>query len=157
MATIAVQSRPTVRERQVAEQLASQQRLAEAFERLRSVYGGRLKTALPGISHQYVSAVLRGEAPCSLVRFVQFLGPLTPAEREYVLGAWLDGAEDAPTKAPLVEVAEASEAVGEAIGHAARILAARTVSPRELVLLRERIRRAQREIGDVAYIARSSR
>lgn len=145
---IASQCQPSTRARLVADAAWAQQCLAEAFRRLRDVYAGRHADALPGISHQYISKVLAGEAPCSLMRFAQLFGPLTAAERLFVLGAWLDGARPCD-KPPQVEVAEASEAGGEAIGLALRILAAPASSPRDLDGLRAACHRAEREFEDV--------
>lgn len=146
--SIAAQCQPSTRARLGAEALWAQQCLAEAFRRLRDVYAGRHADALPGISHQYISKVLAGEAACSLLRFAQLFGPLNAAERLFVIGAWLDGAQSSD-KPPQVEIAEASEAGGEAIGLALRILAAPASSPRDLDALRVACHRAEREFEDV--------
>jgi hypothetical protein len=134
---------------QVADAARAQHCLAEGFRRLRIVYERRCHDALPGVSHQYISKVFAGEAPCSLMRFIQFLEPLTFAERAFVLGAWLDDAP--PSDKPAhVEIAEATEASGQAIGLALRVLAAPTVSPREQEQVRLAVLQAQRELEDVA-------
>jgi hypothetical protein len=125
-----------------------QLRLDAAFERLREVYAGRQKTALPGTSPQYVSSVLHRETPCSLARFVDLLGPLSMAERAFVLGALVEEARPAD-KPALVEIAEATEAAGEALGFAERLLVAASTSPRDLAELEQRTHRAQRELEDV--------
>lgn len=134
-----------------------QLRLDEAFERLRGVLAGRQKQALRGVSPQYVSAVLHRQTTVSLERFVELVTTgCTRSEQAFVLGALV--AEDRmPAKPALVELAEATEATGEAIGAAARILGARTVSPRDVVLLRDRVRRAQRELEDVAHAVGGAR
>lgn len=134
-----------------------QRRLDEAFERLRGVLAGRQKQALHGVSPQYLSAVLHRQTPVSLFRFVELLTTgCNCSERWHVLGA-LVSEDRMPAKPALVELAEATEATGEAIGAAARILGARTVSPRDVVLLRDRVRRAQRELEDVACVIGGAR
>lgn len=125
-----------------------QLRLQAAFDRLREVYRGRLKTALRGVSLQYVSALLRRDTPCSLQRFVELLEPLTMAERAFVLGALVEDAQP-PEHPPLVEIAEATEATGQALGYAERLLAGESTSPRDLQELERRVHAAQRELEDV--------
>ena len=142
---------PTTPAAQVDTPADLQLRLDEAFERLRTALAGRQKQALHGVSPQYLSAVLHRQTTVSLKRFVQLLTTgCTLGQQAFVLGA-LVTKNRAPAKPPMVELAEAAEATGEAIGHAARIFGARSVSPRDLVALRERVLRAQRELEDVAY------
>lgn len=144
----AMHSRSSLSPAQVAERDWSQRCLTEALRRLSVVYEGRHATALPGVSHQYISKVLAGGTPCSLTRFVQLLGPLDRGEREFVLQAWTEDARQ-PDKPPLIEIAEANEAAGEALGAASRILAEPRVCPRELGKFRLSIHRAERELEDV--------
>jgi hypothetical protein len=125
-----------------------QLRLDAAFERLREVYAGRQKVAVPGTSPQYVSSVLHRETPCSLARFVELVCGLPLPERAFVLGALVEDAP-VPDGPPLLEVAEATEATGEALACAQRILAAPSVTPRELEDLKRKVHRAERELEDV--------
>ena len=125
-----------------------QLRLDAAFERLREVYAGRQKAALPGTSAQYVSSVLHRGTPCSLARFVELVCKLSLPERAFVLAALVDDAP-VPDGPPLLEVAEATEAAGEALACAQRILAAPDVTPRELEDLKHKVHRAERELEDV--------
>jgi hypothetical protein len=122
--------------------------LNAAFERLREVYAGRQKTALPGTSPQYVSSVLHRGTPCSLARFVELVCKLSLPERAFVLGALVEDAP-APDGPPLLEIADATEATGEALACAQRILAVPSVTPRELEELKRKVHRAERELEDV--------
>jgi len=79
-------------------------RLEAAFDRLREVYRGRQKQAVRGASAEYISSLLRRGTPCSLFRFVELLGPLSMAERAFVLGALVEDAP-IPDGPPLLEVA----------------------------------------------------
>jgi len=124
-----------------------QLRLDAAFERLREVYAGRQKAAVPGTSAQYVSSVLHRGTPCSLARFVELVCKLSLPERAFVLAALVDDAP-VPNGPPLLEVAEATEATGEALACAQRILAAPVVSPRELEDLKRKMHRAERELEE---------
>jgi len=127
-----------------------QLRLDAAFERLHEVYAGRQKTALPGTSPQYVSSVLHRETPCSLARFVELVCGLPLSDRAFVLGALVDDAP-IPDGPPLLEIADATEAAGEALACAQRILAAATVTPHDLEDLKQKVHRAERELEDVEY------
>lgn len=128
-----------------------QLRLDAAFERLREVYAGQQKVAVPGTSPQYVSSVLHRGTPCSLARFVELVCRLPLPERAFVLAALVEEAP-VPDGPPLLEVAEATEATGEALACAQRILAAPSVSPRELEDLKRKIHRAERELEDVKCV-----
>jgi hypothetical protein len=134
--------------RQVQSAAEDQSRLGEAFDRLREVYHGRQKQALRGVSAEYVSSLLRRGTPCSLFRFVELVCALPLPDRAFVLGALID---DAPVadKAPLIEIAEATEATGQALGCAERILAESSVTPRELQELKRKVHTAERELEDV--------
>jgi hypothetical protein len=125
-------------------------RLDDAFERLRETYAGRQKVAVPGASPQYVSAVLHRGTPCSLARFVELVSGLSMSERAFVLGALIEDAPS-PELPPLLEVAEATEATAAALACAERILAAPSVSPREIEDMRRKIHKAERELEDVEY------
>jgi hypothetical protein len=125
-----------------------QLRLDAAFERLREVYAGRQKTAIAGVSRQYVSAVLHRGTPCSLARFVELVCALPLPDRAFVLGALIDDAP-LPDKPPLIEIAEATEATGEALGCAERILAESSVTPRELQELKRKVHTAERDLEQV--------
>jgi len=127
-----------------------QLRLDAAFERLHEVYTGRQKTALPGTSPQYVSSVLHRGTPCSLARFVELVCGLPLSDRAFVLGALVDDAP-IPDGPPLLEIADATEAAGEALACAQRILAAATVTPHDLEDLKRKVHRAERELEDVEY------
>lgn len=133
----------------VDERAAAQRRLNVAFERLRTVLAGRQKRALRGVSAQYISAVLNRETPASLERFVELVtSELNRSEQEFVLGALVEEAR-VSDKPPLVEIAEATEAVGRALGLAERILAEANPGIRERGELREFVHQAERELEDV--------
>jgi len=141
----------------VDREAAAQPYLDEAFERLCTVLAGRQKTALPGVSEQYLSAVLHRKTPASLERFVLLVTTaLNRSERAFVLGALVDDAP-VPDQPALLEVAEATEATGEALACAQRILAAPVVSPRELEDLKHKVHRAERELADVEYAVRGTK
>ena len=133
-----------------------QLRLDAAFERLHEVYTGRQKTALPGTSPQYVSSVLHRGTPCSLARFVELVCGLPLSDRAFVLGALVDDAP-IPDGPPLLEIADATEAAGEALACAQRILAAATVTPHDLEDLKRKVHRAERELEDVECAVRGIR
>jgi hypothetical protein len=136
--------------------LVAQPYLDEAFERLRTVLAGRQKTALPGVSEQYLSAVLHRKTPASLERFVLLVTTaLSRSERAFVLGALVDDAP-VPDGPPLLEVAEATEAAGEALACAQRILAGPSVSPHQLEELKDKVHRAERELEDVESAVRGT-
>lgn len=126
-----------------------QRRLDEAFERLRGVLAGRQKQALHGVSPQYLSAVLHRQTGVSLERFVELVTTAcNRAEQAFVLGALVED-ERRSAKPAAIEIAEAIEATGEALGLAQRIVAASSVSPRDQESARTALRRAVMEIHDV--------
>ena len=133
-----------------------QLRLDAAFDRLREVYRGRQKNAKAGVSAQYLSSLLHRGTPCSLFRFVELLGPLSMAERAFVLGALVEEARPSD-KPPLVEIAEATETAGDALGFAERLLAADSTSPQELAEAEQRLQAAQRELEDVKHAIRGTK
>jgi hypothetical protein len=144
----ALQSRPRLPRAQVDPASEFNLRLDEAFSRLHDVYAGHQKVAIPGTSPQYVSSVLHRGTPCSLARFVELVSGLSMSERAFVLGSLIEDAP-APELPPLLEVAEATEATAAALASAERILAAPTVSPREIENMRHLIHKAERELEDV--------
>ena len=146
--THTVYGRPRLSTPQVQSAAEYQLRLDAAFDRLREVYAGRQKAAVPGTSPQYVSSVLHRSTPCSLARFVELVCKLSLPERAFVLAALVDDAP-VPDGPPLLEVAEATEATGEALACAQRILAGPTVTPRELEDLKRKVHKAERELEDV--------
>jgi hypothetical protein len=123
----------------------AQVRLQAAFDRLCDVYRGRQKNAKPGASAQYISSLLHRGTPCSLARFVELVCALPLPDRAFVLGALIDDAPF-PDKPPLIEIAEATEATGQALGCAERILAESSVTPRELQELKRKVHTAERDL-----------
>jgi len=148
MTSAPLHSRPRLPIAQVQPAAEHELRLEAAFDRLREVYRGRQKQALRGVSAEYISSLLRRGTPCSLKRFVELVCALPLPERAFVLGALVEDAP-VPDGPPLLEVAEATEATGEALACAQRILAAPVVSPRELEDLKHKVHRAERELEDV--------
>jgi hypothetical protein len=154
--THTVYGRPRLSTPQVQSAAEHELRLQAAFDRLREVYRGRQKQALHGVSAEYVSSLLRRGTPCSLFRFVELLGPLSMPERAFVLGALVEEARPSD-KPPLVEIAEATETAGDALGCAQRLLAADSTSPQELAEAEQRLQAAQRELEDVKHAIRGTK
>jgi hypothetical protein len=143
-----LQSRPRLPVAQPETAAEHQLRLNAAFDRLCDVYRGCQKNAKPGASAQYISSLLHRGTPCSLARFVELVCALPLPDRAFVLGALIDDAP-LPDKPPLIEIAEATEATGQALGCAERILAESSVTPRELQELKRKVHTAERDLEEV--------
>ncbi|MBI4916842.1 MAG: hypothetical protein HY825_13425 [Acidobacteria bacterium] len=155
MSSIAVQPRLLPSLRQGAREDEAQAAERDVLSRLRIVSRRAHKVMSPH-SRQYAEQQLAGDRGLRLSDLAYALSALDQVDRAYVLAPVVEGRESG-CKPPLVEMAEATEAVGVALGTAQRVLASQGATPRDLLAVEAHVQAAVRELSDVPRAMRGGK
>ncbi len=113
-----------------------------------SILAHRSHKALTPHSRQQFERILHGERHLHVFDLAFALQALDASDREYLLEPLME-AQQAPVGAPLVELAEATVAAGEAIASAQLLIHEGVCSARDIQHLNAQFHRAARELADV--------